>query len=353
MRYAASLMSEKGESEEGKIMLRVRCSLLVMIAALIPVTSVFAGEVDPAKVAWLRGEDWGPAFSVLGEYSGTIRTDDGELKLGVQVIAEGGEKLSWSAYIGGLPGDGGDGNMVIRGAGELQGSIAVLKGETGRGEAKDGNLTIYTTDNRRIGELPKVSRVSPTMGRKPPEGALVLFDGTTADHFENGKVTEEGWLMQGVTSREKFQSCELHLEFQTSFMPNARGQGRSNSGCYLQGRYEVQMLDSFGLTGEHNECGGIYEIQKPSVNMCLPPLSWQTYDIEFRAAAFEPSGAKQADALITVRHNGVLIHDKVKLPRATRAAPVKEGPEPGPIYLQDHGNPVRYRNIWVKVISPS
>ncbi len=78
-------------------------------------------------------------------------------------------------------------------------------------------------------------------------------------------------LMPGATSKKKFSSFEMHLEFMLSFMPNARGQARSNSGCYMQGRYEVQMLDSFGLSGEYNECGGIYETRKPNVNMCFPP----------------------------------------------------------------------------------
>jgi hypothetical protein len=139
----------------------------------------------------------------------------------------------------------------------------------------------------------------------------------------------------------------MHLEFLLSYMPSARGQGRANSGCYAQGRYEVQILDSFGLTGEHNECGGIYSIKKPDVNMCFPPLSWQTYDIDFTAAKFDDAGKKTADAKMTVRHNGVVIHDNVSAPKTTTAAPLGEGKEPGPIYLQDHGNPIRFRNIWI------
>ena len=130
-------------------------------------------------------------------------------------------------------------------------------------------------------------------------------------------------------------------------MPAARGQGRANSGCYMQGRYEVQILDSFGLSGENNECGGIYTIAKPSVNMCLPPLTWQTYDVDYTAAKFDADKKKTANAKLTVRHNGVLIHENVELPKGTTAAPVAEGPEPGPIYIQDHGNPIRFRNIWL------
>ncbi len=107
------------------------------------------------------------------------------------------------------------------------------------------------------------------------------------------------------------------------------------------------MLDSFGLAGKHNECGGIYEIRDPSVNMCFPPLQWQTYDVDFTAAKFDDSGKKTANVRMTVLHNGVRIHDNIEVPRSTRAAPLAEGPEPGFIHLQNHGNPVRYRNIWV------
>jgi hypothetical protein len=184
------------------------------------------------------------------------------------------------------------------------------------------------------------------LGDKPPTGAIVLFDGSNTDEFVDGKMTDDGLLIAGATSKRTFQDCQLHVEFQLPFMPEARGQARANSGCYLQGRYEVQMLDSFGLEGLDNECGGIYRIKSPSVNMCYPPLTWQTYDIDFTAAKYE-GDKKVKNASITVRHNGIEIHKDVELPNATTAAPVPEGPEPGPIYLQDHGNPVRYRNIWI------
>lgn len=328
-------------------MMKNLVTVLFLVACFAVASSAPA---EDAKKAFLTAADAGLPFSLQGEYSGVIKTGDGEIKLGVQVIAEGEGKLAWAAFHGGLPGDGWDGNEPLRGTGEIQGSSGVLKGEMGRGEAKDGSLLIYSADNARLGELSRTTRVSPTLGLKPPEGAVILFDGSSAEHFEGGRMSDDKLLMQGVTSKETFQSCQLHLEFMLSFMPNARGQGRSNSGCYLQGRYEVQMLDSFGLTGENNECGGIYTISKPKVNMCFPPLSWQTYDIDYHAAKFDSAGKKTADAWTTVKHNGVVIHDQVKLTHSTTASPLKEGPDAGPLYLQDHGNPVRYRNIWFKAI---
>ena len=154
-----------------------------------------------------------------------------------------------------------------------------------------------------------------------------------------------GLLMAGATSKRKFQSCQLHVEFQLPFMPAARGQARGNSGCYLQGRYEVQMLDSFGLEGLDNECGGIYSNSKPLVNMCLPPLTWQTYDVELTGAKFDGDGNVTAPARCTMKHNGVLIHDELEL--KTTPAGGQRDQKPVAVYLQDHGDPVRFRNIWI------
>jgi hypothetical protein len=107
------------------------------------------------------------------------------------------------------------------------------------------------------------------------------------------------------------------------------------------------MLDSFGLKGEQNECGGVYGIAAPKLNMCYPPLQWQTYDVDFTAAKFDKAGKKTQNAKMTVRHNGIVIHENLELPKSTTASPLKEGAESGFIHLQNHGNAVRYRNIWV------
>ena len=299
------------------------------------------------KQAWLSPAD-APDFQLQGEYSGTVNTDNGEVKLGVQVIALGDGKFKSLAYLGGLPGDGySPGDETFPGEGELSDGKVKLQGEQASATIGDGQGVIHDLNGTPIGKLQRVVRKSPTLGQKPPRDAVVLFDGKSADKFLNGKMTKDGLLQQGTKSKDTFGDFTLHFEFMLSYMPYARGQGRSNSGVYMQARHEVQVLDSFGLSGEHNECGGIYSVKKPDVNMCYPPLSWQTYDVEFTAAKFGADGKKAANARMTVRHNGVLIHDDVEVPKSTTASPLKEGTEKGPIYIQNHGNPVRFRNIWV------
>jgi len=285
-------------------------------------------------------------FAFQGEYAGDLLLDGESKKFGMQIIAQGEGKFAAVGYRGGLPGDGWNRTEVYRGKGQIENGQLKIEHDEAVGTINAGVLTIADRDGNLLGDLKHLVRQSPTMGAKPPAEAIVLFDGKEANKFPGSQVTEDGLLKQGATSEPKFQSGTLHLEFLLSYMPQSSGQGRANSGCYLQGRYEVQILDSFGLAGKDNECGGIYSIKDPDMNLCFPPLVWQTYDIDFTAAKYDAQGKKSDDARITVKHNGVLIHQNVALPKSTTAAPVKEGAEPGPIYLQDHGNPVRFRNIW-------
>ncbi|MBE0537507.1 MAG: DUF1080 domain-containing protein [Phycisphaerae bacterium] len=203
----------------------------------------------------------------------------------------------------------------------------------------------------------RVVRLSPSLGQKPPKGAIVLFDGKDTKQWRHpDKDGPISWpivdgAMQvakgGIVTHRTFTNYKLHVEFRTPYMPTKRGQARGNSGVYLQGRYELQVLDSYGLEGLDNECGGIYRVARPRVNMCAPPGQWQTYDIAFMAPQSDNSQKKTDNARLTVIHNGVTIHDKLEIPGPTGGGLDADELKPGGIYLQDHGDPVQYRNIWL------
>lgn len=285
-------------------------------------------------------------FQYQGEYAGTIDADGS--RWGAQVIALGGGKFHVVGYRGGLPGEGWTpGNEKNEIDGKLEGKLVEIEGPEFVIKIDGKNLTVETPDGEKLGALPKVERKSPTLGKAAPEGALVLFDGSNVDHWVNGELIEGKYLgATNVETKEKFGDHSLHLEFRAPFMPESTGQGRGNSGLYMQSRYEVQILDSFGLEGLENECGGIYSISRPKLNMALPPLAWQTYDVDFTAAKYDASGKKTSNARATVRLNGVVIHDNLELAHGTPGR-LEEGPGDAPIFLQDHGNPVVFRNIWV------
>jgi hypothetical protein len=317
---------------------------LPMIAVLSACLAATGAAADDGT--FLTVEEAGPDYAIQGEYAGEVQHDGGTHKLGLQVIALGNHKFDAVAYPGGLPGDGWDGEMKVRATGGTKdGETELIAEEHGSAVIKENVAILYDRDGKETGRLEKVERRSPSLGAEPPADAIVLFDGTSAGQFERGMLTEENLLAADCETREKFGDHTLHIEFRTPFKPAARGQERGNSGVYIQGRYECQVLDSFGLEGENNECGGIYSIGKPLVNACLPPLTWQTYDMEFTAARYEGE-TKVRNARVTIRHNGILIHDDLEL---TKGTPGKnpEGPGPDVIYLQGHGNPVVFRNIWV------
>ena len=147
----------------------------------------------------------------------------------------------------------------------------------------------------------------------------MLFDGTNVDEWVNGKLVDGNLLGVGTETKRLLKSLQLHLEFRTPFMPTAQGMARGNSGVYVKKMWEIQIVDSFGWNTENRKferlsgfgrCGGIQEMVKPRLNMCYPPLSWQTYDVEFTAAKFGEAGNKISPAMMTVRLNGIVIHDK-------------------------------------------
>lgn len=286
-------------------------------------------------------------FKLQGEYLGVIESWKGTW--GAQVVAVSEDKLEIHLLEGGLPGDGAKDRLpskVLEAKVNSSGDKAEGSGDGISATISSDTLVLRTSSGERLGQLAKMVRESKSLGMKPPTGAVVLFDGSNADSFENGKKNDLGYLLSGCTSKEGYGDHRLHIEFRTPFQPDDKGQARGNSGVYVQGRYEVQVLDSFGLRGEDNECGGIYQIARPKLNMCYPPMSWQTYDIDFVAAKYDAAGNKSENAKVTIKHNGVVIHEDLELPRATPGKD-KEGTEPGKLYLQDHGNPVFFRNIWV------
>ncbi len=342
------------------------CPLLSVLCALLSVLlSSCAGPlaVDPVLEASMAIES---ADAAMGDWEGSWILDDesdsGPLAAQVIALGKGEYRANFLEKF-----DTREEPIAVL-DGERDGEVVRFEGqvELSNGGTLDVQATIeggklkgsFKGDEAGSVTLNKATRVSPTLGEKPPAGAIVLFNGK---NFKQWKHTNKkpdadsvkwalgkGGSMEvvkgtgSIVTKKKFTDFKLHVEFRTPFMPDARGQGRGNSGVYLQERYEVQVLDSYGLEGEDNECGGIYKVGAPLVNMCAPPTQWQTYDITFYAP-----GADRPNAQVTVVHNGVTIHDNISLPKPTGGALDSDVTKPGGIYLQDHGNPVQYRNIWL------
>lgn len=230
-----------------------------------------------------------------------------------------------------------------------------------QGTLRDGKLRIERVQDNygSLYELARVVHHAPTEGLAPPAGAVVLLPFAEGAAPDLAAWTNQDWeaLPDGSmrvkpgtganTTKDKFGDCELHLEFATPHQPLEQGQGRGNSGVYFQSRYEVQVLDSFGVLHGSGDCGAVYETAAPRVNASYPPEQWQTYDITFRAPRLNADGTMNEPALLTVKHNGVLIHENQPVDHVTRGG--KEGPLEAldALMLQDHGNPVKYRNIWL------
>jgi hypothetical protein len=334
-------------------MRRVLPFLTIALLAAIPI----AGEED---------KDDG----VMGVWQGLFVNDDWQdMSFSAHIVAQGpiDGAERWRMIL--LFGDwqNPDAKAEIEGVrAEPEAKTVPFGGEINLGEALGGSYRVAAefADGVITGKMNgkgrpvefKLQRMdikSPTLGQAPPDGAVVLMDGTNLDAWERYPL-KWNLLDDGATevagsnfkTIEEFGSGQLHVEFRTPFMPKERGQGRGNSGVYVLGRYEVQVLDSFGLDAADNLCGGIYKKAVPRVSACLPPLTWQTYDITFTTAQFDASGQKTANARITVVQNGVVIHDDVKLDSPTPGGVSGEDAASGPMLFQDHGNRVGFRNVW-------
>jgi hypothetical protein len=346
---------------------RIAAVLLAAVVALIFAPWSFAaapakGGVPkaPAKASAPKPAEE-PDDGIQGEYAGTF-TPAGQnagLKADAKVIGEGGGTFRVV-----LSGGEGEKAVKVQLAGKAEGKRVALEGMAGdvgwKGTLEGGAALVAESKDGKF-NLKWSVRKSPTEGAKPPAGAVVLLP------FEEGKKTNlDAWrTMKGepaaweilddgsvrvkggnIQTKQPFGSVRLHVEFCCPYMPTGRGQGRGNSGVYQQSRYECQVLDSFGLPPKDNECGGLYSVAAPKEIASLPPGRWQTYDITFKAPKVQ-DGKIVEPAVMSVVHNGIRIHENVKIDHVTTGGVSGPVVSPAPLMLQDHGNPVRYRNIWL------
>lgn len=329
-----------------------RTLCLVTLALLLCSTVAIAQDADPLQGNWegkFTHKDWKdkPVSAKL------VAQGKGGYRLILAVPGADGKAVE-TAIMG----------TTEDGKGEFEGKIDLGAGELDlKAKLKNAKLSgkISGKDAPGAFEMAHVEKKSPTLGAKPPAGAKILLDGANTDAWtltDTAKGTMwalvDGGAMEvrksSLMTKDAFGDQRLHLEFRTPLMADKRGQARGNSGVYIQGRYEVQVLDSFGLRTADNECGGIYKKAVPKVNACLPPTEWQTYDITFHAPKFDDGGKKVKNAFITVELNGIVIHDNVELDGTTPGGISGDEAKAGPLLLQDHSNKVQYRNIWIQPI---
>ncbi|MBN1348560.1 DUF1080 domain-containing protein [candidate division KSB1 bacterium] len=302
------------------------------------------------------------AVQAMGDWKGHYTTEDGQTgDLFAQIIDRGNGNYEAIITVGH--------DTKVKLMGKTEENKIVFEGKVDVGSERGGAYDVKAAisgskftgkfegaENSGTLELKKDDKTSPSLGAVPPAGAVVLFDGKNLDHWlqrdgepAKWKILEDGAMEiteHSLATKDEFGDHKLHIEFRTPQMAEKLGQARGNSGVYVFGRYEVQVLDSYGMEPADNLCGGIYSKAAPKVNACAPPGTWQTYDITFYAPQFDESGAKIKNAEITVEHNGILIHDKLVLDGITPGGVANDEVPKGGLMLQDHGDPVQYRNIW-------
>lgn len=317
-----------------------RFALFVAVCCLL--TAAKAHAAPPAPEA------------VQGLYEGVCKDASGERKLEARVVALG--KKGYKALLRETLPDGKVAKIELEGS--VQADAVRFSGKAGdvQWTAQYAEGSFRGTRGQAEFALARAARKLPTLGQKPPQGAIVLLDGKNFDELtkkplkdgseQPWKVVEDGALevpKSGMRTKRSFAgSFKLHVEFKCPLRPDAQGQGRGNSGVYLPNGDEIQVLDSFGMTTyEGGGCGGLYAYKNPDAFdefslASLPPLEWQTYDIEYRIEMAD--GKPKGKPRVTVYHNGIKIHDNAGLRNDARA---------GTLFFQDHGNPVLYRNIWL------
>lgn len=293
-----------------------------------------------------------PGFSHQGEYTGQVILGDGDTaEVGLQVAIYAQNEVRARAYHGGLPGQeefSGESGQAL--SGKTDGERLELTGDGPFSfHSNVDGFTVLNKNGEKRGHLKRIHRKSRTSGLKAPREGKVLFDGSNLSYWQNASISSKGLLKPGASTSEKYGDMRLHLEAKIGFIPESEGQHRGNSGIYIQNRYEVQILDSFAMKATPDGNSSLYLVSTPMKNMSFPPLSWQAYDVFFRAPRFDSDGQKIENARVTVYLNGALVQDDVELKKGTGSRGRLEEVSRGMLVLQakTHTGPVRFRNVWL------
>ncbi len=310
------------------------------------------------------GEKPAPVDPFMGEYVGTYRAGEGRPVTATAQVVPGKGGTYKVVLLAEPPAKEGRKPRPLRIelAGKAEGERLTFSGQAGEARwagAISGKVLKAQAEGTAAGarvEAKFAVRTSPTEGLKPPEGAVVLLPMTDKPpalaEWANRKWKPlPGGVMEigkgDNTTVRSFGDGRLHLEFLIPHEPGTRGQGSGNSGVYIQGRYEVQILNSFGTRPLVNGCASLYRVAAPKLNASLPPLRWQTFDITFRRPRTDADGKLTRPGRITVVHNGEKVLDDVEFRSPTGAARGRGFVDRAPLRLQDHGHKVRFRNIWL------